>query len=189
MLMRLGYLEGQFSPSEAAACTGLPLTLQRDWRALGLLTSNEGGHARFKPYELAMMKMMVRLRRHGFKPAESHAVALRHAPVLLYHCLDKPKGLALDDNSQRGRRYLEKLSSETDNGFRYELVDTDSVSEGLYLWMPQDSEPKVLASLDKISHDEEIEDVSYLSFVGMATKLVENLPRPLFTLKVPKAFT
>ena len=187
--MRLSYFEGQFSPAEAAACTGLPLTLQRDWRALGLLTSNEGGHARFKPHELAVMKIMVRLRRHGFKPAESHAVAMRFAPVLLYHCLDKPKGLALDDNGQRGRRYLVKVASETENNFRFELVDADSKSAGLYLWMPQDSEPEILFNLDRIGHDNNLEEVSYLSFLGMSTKLVENLPRPLFTLKVPKAFT
>ena len=41
----LRYREGQFSPADAAAITGVALHLQRDWRSQGLLKAREGGRA------------------------------------------------------------------------------------------------------------------------------------------------
>ena len=64
--------QDEFTPSEAAAITGLSLTLQRDWRSQGHLRPRTSGRAIFSPRELAEMRMMMKLRGLGLPLPDSH---------------------------------------------------------------------------------------------------------------------
>lgn len=63
-----------FTPSEAAAITGVSTDLQRDWRRRGYLLSGSG-HARFDLFDLARMLTMQLLAARGIGPQQSVEIA------------------------------------------------------------------------------------------------------------------
>ncbi len=183
----LSYREGQFSPVEAAACTGLSLTLQRDWRSLGHLPPRISGHARFTPRELAEMRTMVVLRRLGLGLAECRAAAMRAAPSILFLALaDNERCLSVDAEPDRARRFLDALGYAHDERH---LRTLSGAGQLRYLFiLLEDEDCKLLPDLSAESLDNKTEGVTIAKLEVIAAKLVAAAPHPLFTVTVPPEF-
>lgn len=185
----LRYREGQFSPSEAAAITGLALHLQRDWRSQGLLKAREGGRASFSPRELAEMRVMVKLRALGLPLPESRKVAEEAAPGLIFAALanQQDKALAVDAPADVAAAYLKSLEGKSDDGYLLILSDLPEAERGYRYAVIENGQCTLLKKLTDDAVDEDVEVAGLINLTAVARAIVEAAPRPLFTLVVPRS--
>lgn len=190
MDLRLRYRDGQFSPSEAAAITGVALHLQRDWRSQGLLQAREGGRASFSPRELAEMRVMVKLRGLGLPLPEARTAAEEAAPGVIFAALaNHPKrALAVDAPPDQAADYLKMLEQESNAGYLQTLADLPVMKDAYRYALIKDGECLLLHTLgeDVMGDEEEVAGLIHLN--GIARAIVDAAPRPLFTLVVPRGF-
>ncbi|RYG79876.1 MAG: hypothetical protein EON59_15630 [Alphaproteobacteria bacterium] len=83
--------EAEFILAEVEALSGLTAETVRSWRRKGYLPPVKA-YAKITVTELASLVIRKRLTNYGFGPAESQAVADRHAPLLLYYAVLDTKG-------------------------------------------------------------------------------------------------
>ena len=189
MDLRLRYRDGQFTPSEAAAITGVPLHLQRDWRSQGLLRAREGGRASFSPRELAEMRLMMKLRALGLPLVEARKAAEDAAPGVIWSALmnHRDKALAVDAPDDLATEYLKALE-ENDDAYLVALADLPAGESGFRYALIQNGECLLLDDLDADTMRDDVEVASLINLFGVARAIVEAAMRPLFTLVVPKGF-
>lgn len=183
----LTYIEAQFSPGEAAECTGLSLTLQRDWRSLGHLPPAGSGHARFGSREIVEMRTMVVLRNLRLGLAECRAAAVKTARSLLFLMLaDHPACLAVDAAPERAGRYLNALGFER---HRRHLQTLSGAGRTRFLFILLEGERvELLPDVTADQFDRQTEGATIVKLEVVASNLAEKIIRPLFTLGVPLDF-
>jgi hypothetical protein len=181
------FREGQFSPSEAAAITGLSLTLQRDWRSQGHLRPRTGGRASFSPQELAEMRVMVKLRGLGLPLPESRRIATEAAPSVVFVALanHSDKTLAVEAPAGGAEDYIEALEKETNDGYLCMLANL-AARDGLYRYaILEGGGCKLLVTIDDDVVGEDTEAAGLIKLWACARFIAESSPRPLFTLIAP----
>lgn len=186
----LRYREGQFTPSEAAAITGLSLHLQRDWRSQGLLRAREGGRASFSPRDLAEMRVMVRLRSLGLSLPHAKEVAEQAAPSVVQVALadHRDKTLAVDGPQNRVAQFIDLLERETDGGYLLVLSEVAGPGEVYRDALVIDGQCELVHALDEHILDEETEVAGVVNLWAVAQAIARAAPRPLFTLVMPRNF-
>lgn len=190
MDLRLRFREGQFSPAETAAITGLSLSLQRDWRSQGLLRARETGRASFSPRELAEIRVMVKLRGLGLPLPASRKAAEEAAPGVVFAALanHRERALAVDAPPEEANAYLKALEAEADAGYLLTLSDLPAI-EGLYRHaLIENGECFLLRALGDDVMSEDVEAAGLINLWAVARAIVEAAPRPLFTVIVPAGF-
>lgn len=190
MELSLRYREGQFSPSEAAAITGVAVHLQRDWRSQGLLKAREGGRASFTPHELAEMRVMVKLRAYGLALPESRKVAKQAAAGVIFAALanHQEKALAVDAPREVAAEYLSALEKMSDDGYLAILSDLPEGDRGYRYAIIENGGCTLLKELKDEAVDDDVEVAGLINLSAVARAVVEAAPRPLFTLILPRGF-
>lgn len=85
------YRFAEFGPSEVARITGIPQVKQRDWRRRGIiLSSGDGGHARFNTVHVAQLMVRQALADAGIELTESTEMAGVWAFVLIDYAAREP---------------------------------------------------------------------------------------------------
>lgn len=184
----LRYREGQFTPSETAAITGIPLHLQRDWRSQGLLRAREGGRASFTPRELAEMRLMMRLRGLGVSLADARRAALEAAPGVIFAALaDHPsRTLTADGTAEESAAYIKALERAGDQDYLLILAELESMNQVYRHAFIEDGECRLLHGLSEDAANETVEAAGLINLWAVAGAIAEATPRPLFTLVIPK---
>lgn len=184
----LRYREGQFTPSEAAAITGTPLHLQRDWRSQGLLRAREGGRASFTPRELAEMRLMMRLRSLGVSLPDAKRAAVEAAPGVVFAALadHQPRTLAVDASKQEADAYIESLEKAGDHAYILTLAEIDGMGQVYRHALIEDGQCRLVHALSEDAADESFEAVGLINLWAVAAAIAKLAPRPLFTLVAPK---
>lgn len=182
----LSYREEQFSAAEAAAATGLSLTLQRDWRALGHLPPRTSGHARFSPRELAEMSVMVVLRQMGLPLPQCRAAAVKAAPSVLFIALtDHPETLAVDAPSEEAKHYIASLERRISEGYLRRIAGVGRQEPHIVLI--QGDRFLLLPSLqDSKATDIKVRASAFAYLPAVAAGLADTVKKPLFTLVPPQ---
>lgn len=182
MVDSFAYREERFTPAEAAACTGLSLAMQRDWRRHGHLPARSGGTASFGPRELAEMRLMVLMRQMGLGPSRSRGLAQGAAPSLVWLTLvDHPSTWAVEGPADTATRYRDELERLGDSHLRSMAGVRDQVC--LY----GVAEGEEVDFVEKVVGDEfnnKYELITILSLRAVAAAMAETLKRPLFTILV-----
>ncbi len=184
----LRYREGQFTPSEAAAITGTPLHLQRDWRSQGLLRAREGGRASFTPRELAEMRLMMRLRSLGVSLPDAKRAAVEAAPGVVFFAVadHRHRTLAVEGTPEVADAYIASLEKAGDHAYLLMLADLKDMSQVYRHAFIEDGECRLLRALSEDAADESLEAVGLINLSAVAAAIAEVAPRPLFTLVAPK---
>jgi len=186
----MSYREGQFTPSEAAAITGLSLTLQRDWRSQGHLRPRTGGRASFSPRELAEMRLMMKLRGLGLPLPESRKVADEAAPSIVFAALanHRAKTLAVDAAPERAAEYIDVLERQTDGGYLQTMAGLPALDGLLRHALLEGGKCTLLPTLGDDAVDETIEAAGLINLWAVAGAIAEAATRPLFTLVLPAGY-
>lgn len=184
----LRYREGQFTPSETAAVTGTPLHLQRDWRSQGLLRAREGGRASFTPRELAEMRLMMRLRGLGVSLPDARRAAVEAAPGVVFIALAEHRGrtLVVDGTPAEGAAYIDTLEKAGDQAYMLILAELEGMNQVFRHAVIEDGECRLLHALTEDAADETVEAAGLVNLWAVASAIAKALPRPLFTLVIPK---
>lgn len=188
MDVALKYRETLFSPSEAAAITGLSLHLQRDWRSQGLLRAREGGRASFTPRELAEMRVMVRLRSLGLPLPEVRPVAEQAAPSVIFMALKDHSELTLkaEGAEEEAQRYMHALDRATDSQYLLTLAEVASQNDVYRNAIVADGACELEHALHEDVLDESTEVAGVVNLWAVARAIAKATPRPLFTLVPPR---
>lgn len=186
MDLRLSYREERFTPSEAAAMTGLSLTLKRDWRSQGHLKARESGRASFSPRELAEMRVMMKLRSLGLPLPESRRIAEEAATSVVFAALPnhRDKTLTVEAAPDRAAAYIDRLERETNGGYLGAMADLGGV-EALYRHALLEGGRGILLRTLDDDVMEGVEAAGLVNLWAVAAAIAEAAPRPLFTLIVP----
>jgi DNA-binding transcriptional MerR regulator len=184
----LRYREGQFTPSETAAITGTPLHLQRDWRSQGLLRARQGGRASFTPRELAEMRLMMRLRGLGVSLSDAKRAAVEAAPGVVFIALAeyRDQALAVDGAAAEAAAYINSLERAGDQAYLLILAELEGMGEVYRHAVIENGECRLLHALSEDAADETVEAAGLINFWAVAGAIAKALPRPLFTLAIPK---
>jgi len=184
----LKFRETLFSPSEAAAITGLSLHLQRDWRSQGLLRSREGGHASFTPRELAEMRVMVRLRSLGLPLTQVRPVAVRAAPSVIFVALaEYPDAtLKVEGSDDKARQYLRDLERAKDGQYLLTLAEVASQNDVYRDAIVANGTCELEHALHEDVLDDGTEVAGVVNLWAVAKAIAMATPRPLFTLVAPR---
>ena len=180
MVDSFAYREERFTPAEAAACTGLSLAMQRDWRRHGHLPARSGGTASFGPRELAEMRLMVLMRQMGLGPSKSRGLAQEAAPSLVWLILvDHPSTWAVEGPAETAAHYRDKLEALGDSHLRsmaglHDRVRLYGVAEG--------EEVDFVTQIAGEEFDNKHELITVLSLRAVAAAMAAALDRPLFTI-------
>lgn len=188
MNVALKYRETLFSPSEAAAITGLSLHLQRDWRSQGLLRAREGGRASFSPRELAEMRVMVRLRGLGLPLPQARHAAERAAPSVVWVALNEhPEAtIAVDGAQETADAYRARLDRSTDSTYLLTLAEIDINASRYRHAVVVEGECTLEPALKDDVLDETTEVAGIVNLWAVARAIAMATPRPLFTLVPPR---
>ncbi|UQV19364.1 helix-turn-helix domain-containing protein [Brevundimonas albigilva] len=184
----LRYREGQFTPSETAAITGTPLHLQRDWRSQGLLRARQGGRASFTPRELAEMRLMMRLRGLGVSLPDARRAAVEAAPGVVFIALahHQDQTLTVEGTAAEATAYIDSLEQAGDHAYMLILAELEGMDQVYRHAVIEDGECRLLHALSEDAADEKIEAAGLINLWAVARAIAEALPRPLFTLVIPK---
>lgn len=190
MKLDLRYREGQFTPSETMAITGVALHLQRDWRSQGLLRPREGGRASFSPRELAEMRLMVKLRTLGLPLVEARCVAEEAAPGVVFAALanEPKKALVIEGSDDQASAYRAALEQEADENYLLLLADLPTMQHVYKYALVENGKCHLLKTLDEDAMDDDAEVAGLINLWAIARAIVGEIPRPLFTLIVPRNF-
>jgi hypothetical protein len=186
----LSFREELFSPSEAARCTDLSITMQRDWRRQGHLAGRaEGGSATsylFRPRELAEMRLLVKLRLLGLGPSEGAVIAKQLAPTVLYLALrDHEKTWRIEADQERGLAYKHSMRTNWDTVLRM-MAGVNSKTYPSIL--RSDSHLQIIEETGNASHYPDSEVTGWLDCLNVANKLAQFSSKPLYTILVPHNF-
>ncbi|MCV0414936.1 MAG: helix-turn-helix domain-containing protein [Brevundimonas sp.] len=184
----LRYREGQFTPSETAAITGTPLHLQRDWRSQGLLRARQGGRASFTPRELAEMRLMMRLRGLGVSLPDARRAAVEAAPGVVFVALAqyRDQALTVEGTAAEAAAYIDSLERTGDQSYMLILAELEGMDQVYRHAVIEDGECRLLHALSEDAADEKVEAAGLINLWAVARAIAEALPRPLFTLVIPK---
>lgn len=187
-LISLRYREEQFTPSEAAAITGTPLHLQRDWRSQGLLRAREGGRASFTPRELAEMRLMMRMRGLGVSLPDARRAAVEAAPGVVFAALSeyREQTLAVDGTGAEAAAYINSLERAGDHAYMLVLAELKDMGRVYRHAVIEEGECRFLHSLSEDAADETLEAAGLINLWAVAAAIAKAAPRPLFTLVMPK---
>ena len=177
------YREGLFTPAEAAACTGLSPAMQRNWRQAEHLPPRTTGVALFRPYDLAVIRLMVVLRDVGLGPALSRPVAEAAAPSVVWLALvDHPQTWTVagpPEEAEAYRRRLEKIGDRhlrdmaglTGRAFAYGVAQSGTV--------------QFFSDIDGETFNDEDEVESVIKLRAVAARIAREAIQPLFTINMP----
>jgi hypothetical protein len=180
------FREERFTPAEAAACTGLTTTMQRDWRRHGLLPTRLGSPGSFTPLDLAEIRLMLQMRQLGLERSVSRPFAQVAAPMVLFFALaDWPQSWAVDGAEEAAKTFRTHLEKRGDSHLR----TLAGLTSGLCRYgIGRDDSIEFVPSLsDELDGDAE-EVTRILNLQAVAGRIVEAAQRPLFTIVAPESF-
>lgn len=174
-------VDREFSPSEAAAITGVSVDLQRDWRRRELLPENEGGKwTRFRLDHVIQMSVMKVFADAGFSVsyvAKFASMAILPTLALLH---DTPGAVVFE-----GDEVSDHLKEMT-------LQRSVVGARGRYLVMikPREgAEPKIarfedLERLDDFMAERDVVACTVLDCILLSQRIVERAGLPLVRIEV-----
>lgn len=183
MTIRMHHIDREFSPSEAAAITGVSVDLQRDWRRRGLLPENkEGKWTRFDLKHIIEMFVMKVFSGAGFSVSSVAEIASLAILPTLQRLHELPGAVSFEGDEVEDR-IKEMALSRAVVGAR-----------GRYLVMvkdPEHSEPEVarcdtLGHLDSVMGESNAAHCTVLDLARLATSIADRAGLPLMRIEVER---
>lgn len=181
MTIRMRNIDREFSPSEAAAITGVSVDLQRDWRRRGLLPENKlGKWTRFDLKHIIEMFVMKVFSDAGFAVSNVAEIASLAILPTLARLYELPGAVSFEGDEVEDR-IMEMALSRAVVGAR-----------GRYLVMvkdPEQSEPEVarcdtLDRLDSVMGESNAAHCTVLDLARLATSIADRAGLPLMRIEV-----
>lgn len=181
MSVRMSRIGKEFSPSEAAAITGVSVDLQRDWRRRGLLPENkEGKWTRFNLDHIIEMSVMKVFADAGFSVSYVAECASMAILPTLARMMNLPGAVVFEGDEVRDD-IKEMAISRTVVGAR-----------GRYLVMvknPESGSPDVLRcegleTIDRIMTESNVAHCTILDCVRLANTVADRAGLPLMRIEV-----
>jgi hypothetical protein len=155
-----------------------------------LLKAREGGRASFTPRELAEIRLMVKLRALGLPLPESRKVAEEAAPGVIFAALanHQEKALAVEGPADVAAAYIKSLEGKADEEYLLALSDLPATKHVYRHAIIENGTCTLLKALAEDVMDEGVEVAGLINLWAVARAIVDAVPRPLFTLVVPRNF-
>lgn len=172
----------KFSANELATIAGIPLPLQRAWRARGQLPGGSGKRASFDSLEVAEIQVRYLLSLNGIAPSESGEIGAAAARlVLLFSLLNHDGACEVRGDQAAQSDFLSAF--EASDAIASEIAG--SPEQFAYLWRGDGGAASLVPDIAQIVEDGGYVAHFFLDLIAAGSQLAERAERPLVSVSLP----